>query len=262
MNRGDFTDQYGGGLSFDDVYFRPVEPAEEMATPAVRAAAASSGHHRQEDGQIGGAARGLKTRRSRSRSSSNPRPLAAVREATTERDDVFKTPSPVPKVDSNTGNSRSPTLTSTPIDGNLPRGRHSRFRSRTNSGESTGSTSSVQSIPRSGRPSNLSVSHIPSDSPGPSNLVVEGPLGENQAHGATAAAAEGPHLEEADLNASMSSSTQTMDADVDMELQVQAPIVGYEIMEERARFTVSFFKYRIKVHVIQSNGKIKKGPIV
>ena len=242
MNRGDFTDQYGRCLSFDDIYFRPVEPADEMATPAVRAAAASSGHHRQEDGQTGRATpRGLKTRRSRSRSSSNPRPLAAVREATMERDDVFKPPSPVQKVDSNTGDGMTPGLTSTPIEGNLPRGRHSRFRSRTNSGESTGSTSSVQSLPRSGRPSNLSVSHISSDSPGPSNLVIQGPpLDDDQAQGATAAIAEGTHPEEMDLNVSMSSSTQTMDADVDMELKVQAPIVGYEIMEERARFTVSF----------------------
>ena len=180
-----------------------------MAASSVRAAVISKEHHHVAD--FSSIAEDESRETSKSRTSS--------------RSSSGRRNSSPPRVDLNAAqeilSDLNPTCTSTPLDGGN-RGNGSRRRNRSHSGNSVTFHGTTQV-----RPENLPVSH---------SFGVMASPGINRTHPDEIIILEG----ESSLNSSTSSNpVSTYHAQQQRgDVQIQAPIVGYEIMEERARFTV------------------------
>ena len=181
-----------------------------MATSSVRATVVSKEHHHVADFSdiAEDESREVSRSRTSSRSSTGRRNYSPPRDDLTAAQEILS--------------DLKPTCTSTPLDGGGGNG--SRRRNRSHSGNSVTFHGATPV-----RPESLPVSH---------NSGVMASPGINRTNPDEIIILEG----DSSLTSSTSSNTpaaaSTHHAHPRSDVQIQAPIVGYEIMEERARFTV------------------------
>lgn len=207
------------------LHFRVSDHSESRtAMTSLRAAAVSKEHRREPD--VPGSRHTPSGRASVSRTSSTS---SAHRNSSPHRDDVIS--------------GLKPALTSTPIDGSGGGGAGgasnggSRRRSRNHSGNSVtfqqpGAVLNRQGHADAGGGGGGAVMGNPDEI-----IVLEGD--EDPTPSLTSSGGSSAHAPSAVVPPGGASGGAAHHVTFAQEMEVQAPIVGYEIMEERARFTVS-----------------------